>query len=277
MTANNSTLTSVFSTKDTWPGFRIDHCKRPPMHVTQTVSQHVLKLNVGASLNLAWKSNGAWNKDLCHSGAVIGLLSHHEQEEMQWEQECDSLELSFTPHFVDGLLEVNNVRFSEQRNVNDPFLKGIGAGLYTEMQHGTLFEKMYLESLSIACVIHLAANYPVASKKVFAPKGKLSSGQIKTVTEFTKANIHNEVSLAAMASTVHLSAFHFARLFKDTVGLSPHQFVLQMKIDQAKKLLRQKQESITDVAYALNFTDQAHFCNTFKKIAGISPRQFAGV
>jgi AraC family transcriptional regulator len=76
-----------------------------------------------------------------------------------------------------------------------------------------------------------------------------------------------------MAASVYLSVFHFSRLFKNTLGVSPYQFVLNMKVDYAKNLIKSK-KSISDIAHALAFTDSAHFCNAFKKLTGCSPLQF---
>ena len=125
----------------------------------------------------------------------------------------------------------------------------------------------------MACAIHLATTYSSNDKKVFAPKGKLSSHQLKNILERVRASIHGAITLDELAATIHLSIFHFSRLFKNTVGVSPYQFVLQMKIEYAKKLIKRK-EPVGDIAYSLGFTDSAHFCNAFKKFTGQSPLQF---
>ncbi|MEJ0031482.1 MAG: helix-turn-helix transcriptional regulator [Bacteroidota bacterium] len=82
------------------------------------------------------------------------------------------------------------------------------------------------------------------------------------------------IGLHELAGLVHLSPYHFGRLFKQTVGKSPYQFILQLKIDCAKKLIKQKSGPISEIAYQLNFSDQSHFSNAFRKAVGVSPRQF---
>ena len=267
----------IFSSDGTWKGFKIEHCIHPPMSLSHSnLAHHVVWFNIGLPLEIKWKSNGKWAEALCETGNVIGLLSNSEREEIQWRNSCNSLELYFDTDFIDKLLEKDNFRFSEQRNLNDAFLQDIAMKLYQGCHSGNGIEKMYGESLSIACAIHLATNYPISDKRIFAPKGKLSSHQLRQVIDYVRSSIHTVISLEGLASTIHLSIFHFSRLFKNTLGVSPYQFVLQLKIEYAKRLIKQKQP-IGDIAYKLGFTDSAHFCNAFKKITGQSPLQLFAV
>jgi AraC family transcriptional regulator len=120
----------------------------------------------------------------------------------------------------------------------------------------------------------MASEYAADGKKSFAPKGKLSSHQLKTIIDYTWSAIRENLQLQEMAKQVHLSPFHFARQFKRTLGISPYQFVLQLKIEHAKMTMKKCKGSIIDTAHELNFADQAHFSNTFKKVTGISPRKY---
>jgi AraC family transcriptional regulator len=86
--------------------------------------------------------------------------------------------------------------------------------------------------------------------------------------------MHLDIGLVDLANLVHLSAYHFGRLFKQTIGLSPYQFILQMKIEYAKKLIMENAGPLGEIAYQLNFSDQAHFSNAFRKATGISPREY---
>ncbi len=267
-------VTTVFSSNDTWTGFRIGHMIRPAMYVPEhTLSHHTLQFNFGGPLNMAWKSQGKWVTGICNTGNIVGLLSCSEKEEIQWEDEYNSFEISFDPLYIDSLLEKENFKFREQRNLSDPFLKDIASKLCSEAHSGYVIEKLYVESLAVACAIHLATTYSINHKKIFAPKGKLSSYQLKNVIDYVRSSIHGVICLEGLASSIHLSVFHFSRLFKNTIGVSPYHFVLQLKIEYAKKLIKQR-ISIGDIAYMLAFTDSAHFCNAFKKIAGQSPLQF---
>jgi AraC family transcriptional regulator len=267
------TSTQIFSSENAWKGFTVKRYIRSDMYVpARTLSRHTLQFNFGAPISLSWKSEGKWTSSVCNTGNLVELLSEGDKEELQWNGDYNALEIEFEPTFIDKLVEKDNFKFREQHNVNDSLLKDIVVRLYEDANSG-LTEKLYAESLGVACAIHLASTYSISNKKIFAPKGKLSSWQLKNVIELVRSCIHGVVTLEELASSIHLSVFHFSRLFKNTVGVSPYQFVLRQKIEYAKKLIKRR-EAVGDIAYMLGFTDSAHFCNAFKKFTGQSPLQF---
>lgn len=263
------------STNGTWPGFTITRYVRSPMHLDErTMYHHTLQFNAGSPLKLSWKSDDKLITALCDSGNVVGLLSPGETDNVHSENEFHCFEIAFDPQFIDRLVEKENFKFKSQRNIYDALLNDLAHKLSREALSDRMVEKLYVESLAVTCAIHLATTYPVSNKKVFAPKGKLSSFQLKSVIDYVRSYIHGMISLEGIAASAHLSVFHFSRLFKNTVGVSPYQFVLHLKIEYAKGLIKQKL-TVGDIAYSLGFTDSAHFCNAFKKITGQSPLQFS--
>jgi AraC family transcriptional regulator len=255
--------------------FDIEHNMLAPMGVTLRDSdRHILDVNIGRSLNLAWKINNLRRSGVCAHGDVAAIVSPGEHAELSWTPEFNSIRITLSGEFVDRVLQESNVRFQTTCNVNDHELYDLCVKLKEEKWQRENIQSIYAESLATALVIHLACNYPQNGKKVFAPKGKLSSKQLKAIFEYTPAHISKNIRLADMAAIVHMSEFHFARLFKQTLGISPYRFVLQMKIEQAKKLIKDERKSCSDIAYILNFSDQAHFSHVFKKFTGFSPRTF---
>lgn len=81
-------------------------------------------------------------------------------------------------------------------------------------------------------------------------------------------------NLTAVAARVGLSPFHFLRLFKAVVGVTPHQFLVRARLRRAARLLAEEERQITDVAFAVGFNDLSNFVRTFHRAAGVSPRAF---
>jgi AraC family transcriptional regulator len=80
--------------------------------------------------------------------------------------------------------------------------------------------------------------------------------------------------LKAKTVIAHMSPSYFSRLFKQSTGLSPHQYVIQDRVDRAKQLLRQRELSIAEISDCLGFTHQSHFSHHFKRLVGSSPKAF---
>jgi AraC-like DNA-binding protein len=175
------------------------------------------------------------------------------------------LKVSIAKSSVNKLIEPNHQE-------PDILLGSLFQRLYDEQAKGVMAHQLYLDSLEKACRIHLECRYQ--EKKTYAPKGKLGAKQISDVIEFTRTSLHTNIGLTELASSANLSEYHFARLFRATMGMSPYKFVLEMKIEYAKNMMRKERSSFRDIAYHLSFFDQAHFNNAFKKITGFSPGGF---
>ncbi len=116
----------------------------------------------------------------------------------------------------------------------------------------------------------------VYSKKPLEPKGKLSGLQLRQVIEYIHEYLSEDLSLVALANQANLSLYHFARLFKRSLGLSPHQYVLQNRVERAKQLISVSPYlNLTDIGLRVGFYDQAHFTKAFKQIVGVSPKSFS--
>jgi AraC-like DNA-binding protein len=88
------------------------------------------------------------------------------------------------------------------------------------------------------------------------------------------AHAHEPIDLEGAASEAGLSAFHFLRLFRDVLGVTPHQYLLRSRLRRAARLLADADRSITDVAFDVGFGDLSNFVRTFHRAAGVSPRGF---
>ena len=85
------------------------------------------------------------------------------------------------------------------------------------------------------------------------------------------ASLDGDISLADLAKECRMSTAHFARAFRQSVGLSPHQWLLRRRVDQAKGLLRDRSLSLSDVAISCGFADQSHFIRVFRRMTCVSP------
>lgn len=96
---------------------------------------------------------------------------------------------------------------------------------------------------------------------------------IRRVREFIRENLHENIKLQKLAEVARLSPFYLNRAFSAQVGLPPHEFQSQLRIEKAAKLIAQK-KSFAEIALSTGFADQSHFNRFFKRYVGVTPKRF---
>jgi AraC-like DNA-binding protein len=89
-----------------------------------------------------------------------------------------------------------------------------------------------------------------------------------------EANSHEAIDLESTAAVAGLSSFHFLRLFRQILGVTPHQYLIRSRLRRAARLLADGRRPIIDIAFDVGFGDLSNFVRTFHRAAGISPRRF---
>jgi transcriptional regulator GlxA family with amidase domain len=114
------------------------------------------------------------------------------------------------------------------------------------------------------------------AKAVSAPQahGGLSAGAIRRVREHIDAHLGNSMDLAMLAAVAGLSIHHFARGFKQSTGVTPHHYLTQKRVERAQDMLVHTALSLSEIAYAVGFSDQSHLARHFRQMLGITPGQF---
>jgi AraC family transcriptional regulator len=103
---------------------------------------------------------------------------------------------------------------------------------------------------------------------------RMSSNRIRRALDFIGANSTAKISVEDIADAVGgISPFHFAHMFAETLGQSPHQYILEHRLRLARDMLTKATDDIADIAYAVGFSDQAHMTETFRRKVGVTPAQ----
>jgi AraC family transcriptional regulator len=89
-----------------------------------------------------------------------------------------------------------------------------------------------------------------------------------------ESHLNESLSVRKLAGLAKMSPYHFGRLFKQSTGLSPHQYLLQLRIAKAKELLEDRGLSLAEISSRLGFASRAHFTTVFRKRVGTPPKEF---
>jgi AraC family transcriptional regulator len=99
--------------------------------------------------------------------------------------------------------------------------------------------------------------------------------QLQGVVDSIYASLDRNIRLTDLATIAGLDTYHFCTLFKQSMGTSPYQYVLQQRIRRAKQLLKlNKEMAIADVALQCGFANQSHFTRRFRQQVGITPKAY---
>jgi AraC family transcriptional regulator len=144
-----------------------------------------------------------------------------------------------------------------------------------ELRAGGLGGPLLIESLATVLSVHLIRYITGRYRLPASGDGVLSRRRLHMVIEYIMENLEGSPTLERMAAVAHLSPYHFARHFRATTGLAPHQYLIARRIERAQHLLRTNGElGLAEVALRAGFSDQSKFSFHFKRLIGVTPRQF---
>jgi AraC family transcriptional regulator len=106
------------------------------------------------------------------------------------------------------------------------------------------------------------------------PSGGLPACRLRRVTQYIQENLQRELRLAELSALVHMSPYHFARLFRRSTGVPPHKFLVRRRIDEARALLAAGTVPIAEISRLVGFGTPSHFTTTFRRITGMTPSAY---
>jgi AraC family transcriptional regulator len=141
--------------------------------------------------------------------------------------------------------------------------------LQTTIEGEGMNERFYVETLVDALAVHFLRRFDSTCHSVNNGHTGLSLDKLRCTIAYIKAHLAQELSLVTLAALEKTSPAHFARLFKSTTGLAPHQYVIKCRIEEAKRLLAETEEALIDIGLQVGCTDQSHFTALFHKHVGL--------
>ena len=263
-----------------WPGLIVERYQYPgARYALPALPAHSLVLQLGPPLRMAQQRDGKLHDEpfLTHQLALIpaGLAN------TCWHTDpVDAAFISLDPQLVTQTAETvgvdpGRVEVVNNFNVRDPQLQAIALALLQEAKAPGLGGRLFVDSLTTQLVVHVLRFYSALTHPLPEAEARgLSAAHLQRALAFIHDQLGEELSLADIAASVHLSPYHFARLFKQSVGLTPHQYVLGQRVEAAKRLLTDPEVTTAQVAAEVGFSDYSHLARHFKRLVGVPPAEF---
>ena len=134
-------------------------------------------------------------------------------------------------------------------------------------------EQSRTESSSLRMLIDQADRAEAAPARSFI-RGGLAPRALRRVREYIDAHIEKRISVEALANLANLSVCYFVRAFKQSAGVTPHDYLIRRRVERAMELLSGTEMSLSEIALAAGFADQSHCARRFRQHVGMSPRDY---
>lgn len=166
-----------------------------------------------------------------------------------------------------------SVELLPQFAVSDSLIRGVVLALQQELSNPGFGGQLYLDSLSMTLCTHLTRHYSIQKPTPIVPCS-LSGTTLNRVKEYIETHLAEDLSLTQLAAIAKISPNYFGTQFKQYMGITPHQYVIQQRILTAKQLIISRKGTISEIANSVGFADQSHFTRHFKRLMGVTPKKF---
>ncbi|WP_256091077.1 helix-turn-helix domain-containing protein [Nostoc sp. KVJ20] len=269
-----------------WNGILVEQCQysaSPDEAKSPALSDHRLILPLGPPAPLIQKRDNRLHESILQKGDTIFVPAGHSGSWRCPTREINrpkkqQLHIWLKPELIKQAAEASEIDIDRLDLVNcfgrqDSQLHHIAMLLLAELQSDSIMGQLYVESLTQVLVIHLLRHYSTFTQPITFEDRSLTHTRLQQAIEYVHAHLDRDLSLAEIAGVVNISPTYFANLFKGATGISPHQYVVQQRVEWAKLLLLKTNLSIADIALQVGFSNQSHLTRHFKRLIGVTPKQ----
>src|ERR687890_95699 len=164
-------------------------------------------------------------------------------------------------------------RLRDASAFNDEGLNSLLGLLREELMRGQA-SPLFVEAVAQAIAVHLARSYGVTDEEPHGSSPSLPGYKLRQLTDWMAEHAAEEFSLDRLAEQAGLSRFHFQRLFKAATGVTPSCYHIDLRMEEARRLLRETRMSVIDVALEVGYANPSHFARLFRRETGLSPSDY---
>lgn len=157
------------------------------------------------------------------------------------------------------------------RDQRDPFLSTLSSVLLSAVQEDATTNQLFVDHIGLSLLAHFAQSYGGLRARDGQSQGGLAPWQERRAKEIMFARLASHLTISDVAAECQLTPSHFARAFRRSTGVAPHEFLSQLRIDEAKRLMLTTKLPLADVALICGFGDQSYFTRVFSRNVGASP------
>jgi AraC family transcriptional regulator len=276
----------VVSKGPAWRDIRLSVFELPPVAETFTmpaVSEPFIAWAASGDAEFQEReNNGPWINSRVKKGTLF-VTAAGAPYDMRWRSVSSEpfqavLVIVSMALFQEALEEVfgANAAYARLRDVSG-FEDAHLTPLLEELRHEAArptSSPMFVRGVAQAIAIHLARNYAELSDSAKGEASSLPAFKLRRVTGWMAEHLSEEFSLTRVAEQSGMSVFHFTRLFKRATGVPPSQYQIKLRMDAARRLLRETNRSVIAIGNEVGYSNPSHFARIFRKETGLTPSAY---
>ena len=238
----------------------------------------IVSIHVGQTVQVSCRRGGFRHRGKAVHGD-IDIIPAGTPSLWENDQKDTVLILSLSPELlalaVEELdLDPHRIEIRNRFQVRDAQLESIGWALKAEMECGYPTGRLYVDGLALSVAARLLRGHnsralPEPAKQ----NGRLPDRKLRQVLSYIEDHLSQDISLGDIAAVAGLSVSHFKSIFRESVGLPPHQYLIRRRVDRAKGLLHEGKLSVSRIALETGFAHQSHLAHHMRRVLGLSPKQ----
>jgi AraC family transcriptional regulator len=243
-------------------------------------SHHVLYFHVGRPVELTCRLDGGERNGGVHYPGNLCVLPAGVKGQWSMEARADSLVMRLSPLLVKETAQTLRLKSAQAAitpamRIRDPHLEYISWVLRAEQEAGYPYGRIFVDSAAAAIAARLLRRHGYNTTGPRASRNQLPRWRLRTVCDYIEANLDRDFSLAELAGIAGFSVPHFKPLFRHAMGLPVHRYVVECRVERARRLLLQGDRSMGDIAIEAGFTHQSHMARCLRRVLGIGSADVA--
>lgn len=271
----------VTSLQSNWREFGLAYMCQPPFSTPEMVTSRwhgiCIFTHGDRIINAQRKLDGKTRLDEVPGGSIV-INPAHISQQATWDDEGDFMILAIETQLFDRIVSEAQTPIPSELlpcfSTPDPLVYQIGLALKNVLITNAIASRLYAETMISALSVHLLQHYASDKPILKEYSDGLSKAKLQQIINYIKSNLDRDLSLTELAELVQMSSPYFCQLFKRSLGMTPHQYVIRCRIERAKELLLQEKISICEIAQIVGFANQSHLNHHFKKMVGTTPKKF---
>jgi AraC family transcriptional regulator len=245
--------------------------ERPDPFTAPPLERHYVSMTFEGDSLVERKLHG--DREHAHFGPGRCLIMGAGQENAwRWDEPLEEVHFYLCPEFLSNVAQAHEraeVSLLDRFAFDDAALRHLAGAILAQVESGA-DDPLWVDTACQLFAAHLLGQH--CEKGIAAsPMGGLSPASLRRVKEMVAGSLNAPINLESMGREAGVSRFHFARMFRESMGVSPYRWVQMQRIERARELLRDGTMSLAEIAVVCGFSNQSHFGRVFRDFMGTAP------